>query len=82
MGKACKELGTRFTIDEIDVMRGGSKHDLLNKQRQKRLLSRIAAAEFEMVVATPPCGTFSRVRSISNGPPVVRSLEYPWGFPG
>lgn len=35
-----------------------------------------------MVLVTPPCSTWSRVRGANcRGPPTIRSKEHPWGFP-
>ena len=71
-----------MNIEEIDILRGGKRHDLLSKTRQARLLQRIKEGAFVLVAASPPCGTFSRARHANRrGPRPVRSKAYPRGFP-
>ena len=79
---ACKGTGTRVVVDEIDILRGGRAHDLLNKTRQKKLLSKVQGGRYHLTAASPPCGSFSRSRSANNrGPKPVRSREFPRGSP-
>ena len=80
--KAFRGTGTKVNVEEIDVLQGGQRHDLLSKVRQKRLLARISQGEFALVASSPPCGTFSRARNANRrGPRPVRSSQYPRGFP-
>ena len=80
--KAFRGTGMRVNVTEMDVLRGGARHDLLSKARQKRLLKRISEGEFILVVSSPPCGTFSRARHANRqGPRPVRSKVFPRGFP-
>ena len=45
-------------------------------------LATIRAGGYEAILVTPPCSTWSRVRSANRrGPPMVRSSLYVWGFP-
>ena len=56
--------------------------NLLSKGAHKKLLKRIEEDEFEVILASPPCATFSRARSWRDGGPrPVRSERYPRGFP-
>ena len=56
--------------------------DLLNKTTQRRTLSAIARGTYDVVLASPPCTTFSRAsRRGDAGPEPVRSARYPRGFP-
>ena len=41
----------------------------------------IQAGCIQVVTAAIPCGTASRARDLPNGPPPLRSLEYPYGLP-
>ena len=69
-------------LEMVDILRGGSDHDLGDIGRQASFLERIDAGEFDVVIATPPCNTFSR--SLFNrlpGPRPKRDMQWPWGFP-
>ena len=58
----------------------GSNHDLLDAKRQDHHLTKIAKGEYGLVIAAPPCNTFSRARRLHDGGPMpVRSREEPWG---
>ena len=46
------------------------------------LLSRIDSGDFDAVILSPPCGTWSRAPWSNNaGPGPVRSRHHPWGCP-
>ena len=47
----------------------------------KRALQQIRDGFWDVVLVTPPCNTFSRVRFVQPGPKPVRSRLYPLGFP-
>ena len=56
--------------------------DLLNRSTQLRTVSAIARGTYDVVLASPPCSTFSRARRRGDaGPEPVRSARYPRGFP-
>ena len=44
-------------------------------------MSRISSGEFKLLIASPPCRTFSRARSAGKGPPPLRSSVFQRGFP-
>lgn len=78
--KAKKE-GFHVEIEEIDIMRR-EEDDLSLQSKQEELLRRIRAKEFDAVICTPPCSTWSRVRAANmRGPPPLRDFAYPWGYP-
>ena len=67
---------------EIDVLVGGKAHDLLDRHSQDQWLARVEAGEFDMLVLSPPCGSWSRANYANDdGPKPVRSRRYPWGIP-
>lgn len=73
--------GITVEIEEVDIAIRPAD-DLSVEEVQKRYLDRISKGEFDCVIATPPCSTWSRVRGANcRGPPMVRSKGYPWGFP-
>ena len=79
---ACKGTGVRVVVDEIDILRGGRKHDLLCRTRREKLLTKIRRGHYHLAAASPPCGSFSRSRSANNrGPRPIRSKKFPRGFP-
>ena len=55
---ACKGTGTAVTVDEIDILRGGRRHDLLSKKRQAMFRDRIKRGYYHLTAASPPCGSF------------------------
>ena len=79
--KMCSSKGWQLDATEIDIKRD-KMHDLSREEFQKDILSRIALGEFDVVVCTPPCSTWSRVRLANlRGPPPLRSKGHLWGFP-
>ncbi len=76
------EEDVEVRVEMVDILRGGAAHDLLDTARQDSFLSRIDAGAFDVVIATPPCNTFSR--ALFNrlpGPRPRRDAQWPWGFP-
>ena len=67
-------------MSEIDICRDPSM-DLLDEAVAKRALQQIRDGSWDVVIVTPPCNTFSRVRFVQPGPKPVRSRLYPLGFP-
>ena len=76
--------GRRFTLDifrELDILQDAS-HDLLDFSLQAQIIGEVESGVYHLVIASPPCETFSRARhSNRRGPPPVRSREYPRGVP-
>ena len=48
-----------LVLVEVDTLRGGMDHNLLNLERQEKVLDAIAGDEYEVVIIAPPCSTFS-----------------------
>ena len=72
--------GWSFIMEEIDLLRGGSKHDLSLSTAQNHWIDRIQ--DYDIVICTPPCSSHSRaVWANSYGPHPVRSAQFPDGFP-
>ena len=65
---------------EIDICRDPSM-DLLDSATADRCLHEIPNSEWDVVLVTPPCSTFSRARCVQPGPRPLRSRLYPLGFP-
>ena len=81
MEELAKEANLRVTVVEVDIELG-EEHDLSKDEVKQMWLSRIASGEFDAVVVTPPCSTYSRVRMANmRGPPPLRSKDFPYGFP-
>ena len=77
----CKKQGIECIVHEVDIQNSPS-WDLSKGSVQQALLQRIKAGEFDVVLVTPPCSTWSRVRGANcRGPPMIRSRAYVWGFP-
>ena len=67
---------------QMDTLRGGSGHNLLDKDRQQMLLKEIQSGFWDIVIAAPPCNTYSRALfSDRPGPRPGRDRHWPDGFP-
>ena len=79
VGVMLKRAG--WLVDEVDILRGGAKHDLTLNSVQAEILTKVTAGKYDLMLLSPPCDTFTRVKFANNlGPRPVRSLDYPHGF--
>ena len=77
----CKKRFIDLDIDEYDVSRKKS-HTLLNNKLKDNILEKVKFQSYDFVITSPPCSTFSRVRSANSaGPPPLRSRRFPRGLP-
>ena len=65
---------------EYDVLRH-RRQDLTKVALRRTIRTQVEQGKFDMVMASPPCGTFSRARKRDSGPPPLRSEKYPRGLP-
>ena len=77
----CEKSGAGLEVHEVDILNGGSEHNLLDTEAQARWESRIADGEFDVVIVTPPCSSWTRSLFRPGGPPPVRDKRHPWGLP-
>ena len=69
-----------WEVTEIDILRSKS-HDLSIPAYSAKVLARIKAGEFEAILVSPPCDTYTRVKfANSYGPAPTRSFLEPLGF--
>ena len=85
MAACLQQLATAWTLDLktecVDVKRS-AKHDLSLPKVRQSYLDRIAAKEFDAILLSPPCATFSRAAWANfRGPRPVRSYDSPRGLP-
>jgi hypothetical protein len=67
----------------VDILRDGVNGDLLNNHRQSLYLAQILEGDWDLVLAAPPCNTFSRALFHDKmGPPPLRDRASPWGHAG
>ena len=84
--KRKSEIGTMLKrhgwyVKEIDILRGGKLHDLTLERVQESLLQAIRHHDFELMMISPPCDTFTRVKFANPwGPRPLRDLLHPHGF--
>ena len=82
--KACvmkalqEDAGEQIRVEviwhDIDTLRGGPDHDLSCAERQQHWLDRISSGEFDLIIVSPPCNTWTRALYGSHeGPRPVRS---------
>ena len=63
-----KTANLDIIVEEVDVLHGAA-HDLLNEDVWKKLREIIKADEFQAIVISPPCSTYSRSRLDKKGGP-------------
>ena len=72
--------GYKIRMTCVDIQRKPSV-DLANSKERQKLLARIRAKEFNAILLSPPCSTFSRAPWAKfKGPRPVRSFEKPPGL--
>ena len=82
--QASPETAPNVPMDwhQVDILREEAQNDLLDTDVRRGLLDSISGGRYAVVVAAPPCSSWSRaVFSDRRGPPPVRSRQYPLGFP-
>ena len=77
--REAKRQGAIVQIKEVDVLRQGARGDLLGRTIQKRILDQIRGGLYDMVIASPPCSSFSRARHSDGG---ARAMGMAWGGAG
>ena len=78
----CIEVGFGLQVFEVDVLIGGSEHDLSDKATQDEWIGRLEDGDFDCVLLSPPCGTWSRANwANKSGPKPCRNRRWPWGIP-
>ena len=85
MGTFLQELtegiGIECELHEVDIQ-NSPEWDLTDKGLQAKLLTQLQQGYYHVVLITPPCSTWSRVRGANcRGPPMIRPKQHPWGFP-
>ena len=76
-----RSRGVTVSVEEVDIEFGAS-FDLSVQEIRQHYLSKTQRRDYDAVVCTPPCSTYSRVRMANmRGPPPLRSREFPFGFP-
>ena len=71
----------KLDIQEVDILQDRG-HDVAQIHVQQALLKSLAEGKIDVLVITPPCSTWSRVRVANlKGPPPLRDYNYPWGYP-
>ena len=69
-----------LTFDQWDVLRGGDSHDLTDIDLQRRLKGKVMSGDYDIIILSPPCESWSRVLFANNlGPAPRRSRRHPWG---
>ena len=57
--KACAGTAVRIKLEEKDILQGGQEHNMLRTDLRKAVMERVKNGAFDLVVASPPCSTFS-----------------------
>ena len=68
---------------EFDILRG-SEYDLSKQDVWDSIFAQVGAGNFDVIILSPPCGTFSRARfhfAGMNGPRPLRTRAHLRGFP-
>ena len=78
----CTKDGIGLDFFDVDIHVGGSAHDLLDREVQEDYMNRILEGDFDFVILSPPCGSWSRANwANADGPPPCRDRFHPWGYP-
>ena len=84
MAACLQQLASAWTLNlktECVDLKRAAKHDLSLPKVRQSYLDRIAAKEFDAVLLSPPCASFSRATWANfRGPRPVRSYECPRGL--
>ena len=77
----CEKGGLGMDFFDVDIHVGGSAHDLLDEDVQEEYIAKIHDGEYDFVILSPPCGSWSRANWANNkGPAPCRDRFHPWGF--
>ena len=73
--------GRRVEMRTVDIVKS-NREDLTKEKLRKSILKEVTDGKYAVVVASPPCVSFSRARySGKPGPPALRSGKFLRGFP-
>ena len=82
-----QELSTQgefeLSVREVDIERSDAD-DLSRSSLWDTIFAEIEAGKYDVLIMSPPCGTWSRVRyqwHLHPGPRPQRNKRWPWGFP-
>ena len=79
--RRARAAGREVTCSEVDILRS-AQHDLSLKRVQEFYLDQLRVGLYDVLVASPPCSTWSRAPWANRlGPAPLRSEAHPWGFP-
>ena len=79
----CKNEGYGLELHEVDTLVGGEAHDLMSAEVQDSWIERVEKGEFDVLIHSPPCGSWSRSNwANDSGPQPCRDRQHPWGLPG
>ena len=70
-------------VREVDIERSETD-DLSRDQLWDEIFAEIKDGKYDVLIMSPPCGTWSRVRfqwQLHPGPRPQRNKSWPWGFP-
>ena len=71
-----------WEVHEVDILQDPRRFDLSKQSVQKQILDKIKTRTYSLVLASPPCDTFSRVKFSNHwGPRPTRTAAYPRGLP-
>ena len=79
VGSFVRQLAPHLVLHEFDILRDSS-HDLSSDLVWDKILALVRTGRW-VFFSSPPYDTFSRARHLRPGPPPVRSMEFPYGFP-
>lgn len=83
LNEFCSKAGFGLEFYEVDVLVGGSEHDVMDVETQEPWIARIESGEFDCVILSPPSGSWSRANWANNdGPQPCSDRSHRWGLPG
>ena len=85
IGNSLKTLseaeGYGLEVEEVDILRKGQNHDLIDKETQENYMADIESALYDGQFLSPPWGSWSRANFADDKPPQPwRNRDHPWDF--
>ena len=62
----CEAEGFGLEFHEVDTLVGGEDHDLTDPVIQGKWIQRVEDGEFDILIHSPPCGSWSRANWANN----------------
>ena len=80
--RLCRHYGCGLLFEEVDIMVGGSEHDLLDRPSQQAYLTRMEQGLFDLAIFSPPLWDVEQGKLAGRRAQAVPQPPAPLGPPG